>query len=720
MKRTLALGLLMIGLSTSTQAEGQESTRPLTLAEYTAGSPQYIYPETLRGLQWLGKDYIYTRGTELIAGNSHSERTLLTVNDLQRIIPDSATVSKLSAFPRISVVEADKSLLLIRIGDVEYFIDTESSSIRLSRSIVPKTQATEYNPRLSHVAVVIDNNIQIQSLQTREAHYTVTTDGSPSLVYGQSVHQNEFGIHKGLFWSPNGKKLAFYRMDQSMVTPYPILHVDARRPYSEAQYYPMAGTPSHQVTIGIYDLGSRQTIYLKTGLPAEKYLTNITWTPDSREIFVAEVNREQTQCDLIAYSPETGKPLRTLLSETSPVYVEPMRPALFVPGAPDQFVWQSRRDGWKHLYLYDMKGHMVRQLTQGKWEVTDVQGFSPDGRTLFYQSTAVSPLERHLYGVNIRTGRSRRLTPEAGWHTTRISPDGLYVLDTYESMQVAREIHLSSTTTGRRLRTLLQADNPDARYQTPDIQLGELTAADGKTVLHYRLIRPHDFDPKRQYPAIIYVYNGPHAQLVQNKHRGAARGWELHMANSGYIILTVDGRGSEARGAAFEQVIHRQLGHHEMADQMQGVTLLRQLGYVDMERIGVYGWSYGGFMATNLMLTHPDVFKVGVAGGPVMDWARYEIMYGERYMDSPERNPDGYRASNLVERAGDLRGRLLLIHGTVDPVVIWQHSLLFMQAAIAAGTHPDYMVYPEHPHNVIGPDRVHLNQVITRYFQDHL
>ncbi len=720
MKRTLVIGLLMAGLYLGGQAQSQPSPRPLTLSEYTAGNKQYIQPETLRGLQWLGREYVYVKGAELRAGTLQGERTLLTLDELRAILPESDASRALTIFPHINVRTADIPLLQIRIGDSEYFVDVQSKRLRLSRSIARETQAAEYSPRLDHIALVEGHNLTIRSLRTREADRVITTDGSEQLVYGQAVHQNEFGIHGGLFWSPDGTKLAFYRMDQSMVTPYPILHVDGRRPYGENQYYPMAGTASHHVTIGVYDLERDETVYLATGLPADKYLTNIAWTPDSKEIFVAEVNRAQTRCDLRAYSPTTGQALRTLFTEEDSVYVEPLLPAQFVPGTPSQFVWQSRRDGWTHLYLYDTSGKLLRQLTSGTWEVTDVQGFAPDGKTLFYQSTEPSPLERHLYSVSISSARRQHLTPASGWHTTRISPDGNYILDTYESTEVAREIVLTNERTGRRAKTLLTARNPDTDYLTPSIEIGTLKAADGTTDLHYRLLRPHDFDPARKYPAIIYVYNGPHAQLVQNRHRAAARGWDLNMANSGYIILTVDGRGSAARGAAFEQVIHRQLGQAEMADQLRGVELLRTLGYVDMDRIGVYGWSYGGFMATNLMLSYPETFKAGVAGGPVLDWARYEIMYGERYMDTPEENPEGYAASNLIQRAADLKGRLLLIHGTIDPVVIWQHSLLFVQSAVSAGTLPDYMVYPEHPHNVIGPERVHLNQVITRYFQDHL
>lgn len=712
---------LMTGLICSGAPKAHAQKRPLTLEEYTFGNPKYIMPQSLGSLQWLGNDYIYSKGKALMISSKAGERELLNTDDLRALLgEDEAKNVNPERFPSVVVVTplVGEPLLRLNLGNKQYYINPTTKRFATIYTAPEGAKASEFSPTMGHVAVATEDRIIITSLRTREANRIVVEDGSPTLVYGQSVHQQEFGINKGLFWSPDGTKLAFYRMDQSMVQPYPILHIDARRPYSTMQYYPMAGTPSHEVTVGIYDLTTDELVYLKTGEPRDKYLTNLSWTPDGQELFVAELNREQTVCNLRAYSSATGALLRTLFTETDDIYTEPQHPARFVPGS-DNFVWMSRRDGYMHMYLYNKAGKLLRQLTQGAWEVTELVGISPDGRSLYYQGTAQSPLERHLYSISLGGGKPKRLTSEAGWHVSRLSADAKRFIDFNESQQIARRIEVV-TTDGKRRTTLLDAPSPDNDYLVPIVELGTIKAADDMTDLHYRLIKPHGFNPKHSYPAIIYVYNGPHAQLVRNTYRGSAGGWELHMANLGYIVLTIDGRGSANRGKAFEQVIHRQLGRYEMADQLRGVELLRSLGYVNMDRLGVYGWSYGGFMTTNLMLSHPDVFKVGVAGGPVMDWARYEIMYGERYMDTPETNPEGYAKSNLIARAGDLKGRLLVIHGTIDPVVIWQHSLLFVQAAVKGGSYPDYMVYPEHEHNVLGPDRVHLNQVITRYFQDHL
>lgn len=717
---TLLAGLLFLGAT----LRGYAQKKPITLAEFTQGSRTMLRPQTLWNVAWLGNDYIYGERERIVIASAQKpqeRRTLISLDEVNRLIQSANSEAVgLNSIPYYQVVRVDnEDILCLYVAEYKYYINPKTKSLKTLTYTPQGSQASLESPTLRHMAIVHEHNLSIRSLRTREADRQLTTDGSSQIVYGQSVHQNEFGIDGGLFWSPDGTKLAFYRMDQSMVSPYPILHVDARRPYAQMHHYPMAGTESHQVTLGVYDLEADQLVYLQTGLPADKYLTNVTWSPDSKQIYIAELNRAQTEYHLNAYSATTGERQATLFTERNDIYTEPQHGMHFVPGRSDLFLWQSRKDGWNHLYLYDTKGKLQRQLTQGQWEVTALQGFSPDGQTVYYQSTEASPLERNLYSVSLKGSGKRRLTAEAGWHSTQRSANGQYLIDSYESHTEARRIQLTHLKAGKTV-DLIRSKDIDADYQMPSIEVGTIKAADQQTDLYYRIVKPHDFHPNNRYPAIVYVYNGPHAQLIQDRYRYGATGWDLHMANLGYVILTVDGRGSAYRGAKFEQAIHRQLGTNEMKDQLKGIEMLRSFPWVDTDRIGVYGWSYGGFMTTNLMLTYPETFKVGVAGGPVLDWNRYEIMYGERYMGHPDSNPEGYKANNLISRAGDLKGRLLLIHGSIDPVVIWQHSLLFIKAAVSAGSHPDYMVYPEHEHNVLGPERVHLNEIITRYFVDHL
>ena len=717
--RTLALLAMATTTLAVTELPAQEQHRSPTLEEYTLGSPKALRRTSLRSLRWLGSDYVYIDSTRLVIGTptaAHPEKTLLSQDEFLAIIGEATKGAGAKYFTPFSVVDEG---LLIPFGKKHYLIDPQAKKQLAAFERAGRAeQAFALAPRAKHAVAVRDNNLFL--LLPDGSSKQLTTDGTPTLVYGQSVHQNEFGINGGLFWSPDGSRLAFYRMDQSMVTPYPLVHINTRKATEEKLYYPMAGMPSHHVTLGIYDVASGQTTYIKTGEPKEKYLTNISWAPDSKTVYIAEVNREQNHMDLKAYDPATGDYIKTLFSEHNDKYIEPQWPMRFIPGRDKEFVWQTRRDGYTHLYRYNVDGKLLGQITRGEWEITDFLGFADGGKTIVYSSTQLSPIDRVIASVSIDGRKARILTPQAGWHVGQLSPDGKYLLDTYESLKTPTENRLLSVATGKPIATLYQSKDPEAGFINPEITFGTIKAADGVTDLHYRLLKPTNFDPAKKYPTIVYVYNGPHAQLVQNRFHAGCLGWDLYMATKGFVIFTVDGRGSAHRGAAFEQVIHRHLGKNEMADQMKGVDFLKSLPYVDADRIGVAGWSYGGFMTTNLMLTYPDVFKVGSAGGAVTDWARYEIMYGERYMDSPQDNPEGYKETNLSLRAGNLKGRLLLIHGTIDPTVVWQHTQLFVDACVKAGTYPDYMIYPEHKHNVLGVDRVHLNYTMARYFMDHL
>lgn len=717
--RTLALLAMATTTLAVTELPAQEQHRSPTLEEYTLGSPKALRRTSLRSLRWLGSDYVYIDSTRLVIGTptaAHPEKTLLSQDEFLAIIGEATKGAGAKYFTPFSVVDEG---LLIPFGKKHYLIDPRTKKQLAAFERAGRAeQAFALAPRAKHAVAVRDNNLFL--LLPDGSSKQLTTDGTPTLVYGQSVHQNEFGINGGLFWSPDGSRLAFYRMDQSMVTPYPLVHINTRKATEEKLYYPMAGMPSHHVTLGIYDVASGKTTYIKTGEPKEKYLTNISWAPDSKTVYIAEVNREQNHMDLKAYDPATGDYIKTLFSEHNDKYIEPQWPMRFIPGRDKEFVWQTRRDGYTHLYRYNVDGKLLGQITRGAWEITDFLGFADGGKTIVYSSTQLSPIDRVIASVSIDGRKTRILTPQAGWHVGQLSSDGKYLLDTYESLKNPTENRLLSVATGKPIATLYQSKDPEAGFINPEITFGTIKAADGVTDLHYRLLKPTNFDPAKKYPTIVYVYNGPHAQLVQNRFHAGCLGWDLYMATKGFVIFTVDGRGSAHRGAAFEQVIHRHLGKNEMADQMKGVDFLKSLPYVDADRIGVAGWSYGGFMTTNLMLTYPDVFKVGSAGGAVTDWARYEIMYGERYMDSPQDNPEGYKETNLSLRAGNLKGRLLLIHGTIDPTVVWQHTQLFVDACVKAGTYPDYMIYPEHKHNVLGVDRVHLNYTMARYFMDHL
>ena len=568
-----------------------------------------------------------------------------------------------------------------------------------------------------------------------DKEHQLTTDGSRDIVYGQSVHRNEFGIEKGTFWSPDGQHLAFYRMDQSMVSDYPQVDIFQRVAAYEPDKYPMAGDTSHQVTIGIYHLQTGTTVFLKAGDPTDRYFTNIAWSPDSKTVYMFELNRDQNDCRLIAYDAMTGERKGELYRETSDKYVEPMHPIQFLPWDDTVFILQSQRDGYNHLYLYNMKGQLLKQLTSGQFVIMDVLGFNRKQKSIIVTSNEAHPLQRNIYAVSTTTGKRILLDNGRGCHNAVLSATGEWLYDKYSEPDVPRNIDLRKTDPSNSTRKasaatasdgsaigtrLLTASDPWAGYQQPLFECGSIKAADGVTDLYWRMVKPHDFDPTKKYPTVIYVYGGPHAHNVEASWHWYSRTWETYMAQKGYIVFILDNRGSENRGRDFEQATFRQLGQIEMKDQMQGVDYLRTLPYIDMERLGVHGWSFGGFMTISLMTNYPYVFKAGVAGGPVIDWKWYEVMYGERYMDTPQTNPEGYAKTSLIDKAKNLRGKLQIITGYNDITVVPQHCLAFLDACIKAGTQPDFFVYPGEPHNMRGHASVHLHERITQYFEDYL
>ena len=578
----------------------------------------------------------------------------------------------------------------------------------------------EWNKASKASAFVKDNQLYVcdGSGNTRQ----LTTDGSRDIVYGQSVHRNEFGIEGGLFWSPDGNRLAFYRMDQSMVTDYPLVDIDTRVAEQAPEKYPMAGMASHKVTVGVYDLATGNTVYLKAGDPTDRYFTNISWSPDSKTIYMFELNRDQNDCRLVSYDASNGEKKAELYREQDDKYVEPQHPIAFLPWDCTKFVMQSQKDGYNHLYLLDANGKEIRQITKGNWVVMDMLGFNTKEKTIVYSSNQISPIQRNTFAITVDGAKTKQLDNGKGYHYASLSGKSGYVLDRYSEPDVPRAIDIAPTTIKAKNKPLayFRADNPWKDYAVPEYSCGSIKAADGTTDLFYRMVKPVNFDETKKYPTIIYVYGGPHAHNVDASWHYGSRGWETYMAQKGYLLFILDNRGSENRGKDFEQATFRHLGQEEMKDQMKGVEYLKSLPYVDEARIGVHGWSFGGFMTTSLMTNYPDVFKVGVAGGPVIDWKWYEVMYGERYMDTPESNPEGYAQTSLISKAKNLKGKLQIIIGLNDPVVVPQHALSFIKECILQGTQPDFFVYPGEPHNMRGHQSTHLHERISQYFDDYL
>ena len=712
---------------------GMAQNKQFTLEDLNFGGTNYhnMIPE-YRNLTWWG-DQLVRRNPEdckLVDKTNGKETPLFTAEQINKWAATTEE-TKIRNLGSASFPYADKSLVLLKGKKERMLVDFKKKSV-VWKQTHGSEMAADWNATSRNLAFVKDYNLYVTDAEGKTTQ--ISNDGSREIVYGQAVHRNEFNCNEGLFWSKDGKKLAFYRMDQTMVADYPQVNTFEREATYEPDKYPMAGMTSHKVTVGVYDTTTGKTIYLNAGDPTDRYFTNISWAPDAKKIYMFELNRDQNDCRLTAYDAATGEKTGELYRETDEKYVEPLHPIIFLPWDDTKFIMQSRANGYNHLYLCTIGKHgsrmasnteslEVEQLTTGKWEVIDMLGFNNKRKSILYISNESNPIQTNVYMVDINTGKRTLIDDNGkGWHAAAtMSASGKFICDNYQTPDVPRCIVIINAENGKKTK-ILDAKDPwtEKGYKVPEYSCGSLKANDGTTDLYWRMVKPVDFDPNKKYPTVVYVYGGPHAHNVDARWHWSSRSWETYMAQKGYLLFIIDNRGSEHRGKEFEQATFRQLGQVEMQDQMTGVEYLKSLPYVDADRIGVHGWSFGGFMTISLMTNHPDVFKVGVAGGPVIDWKWYEVMYGERYMDTPETNPEGYAKTSLLNKAKDLKGKLQIIIGMNDPTVVPQNALMFLNACSEAGTQPDFFAYPGEGHNMMGHKSVHLHERITQYFEDYL
>ena len=716
MKIKYLLGIVALIISVSMSAQD----KLFTLEDLNFGGKNYanLRPQNM-WLTWWGEKLIQTDVEECytIDTRTGKKSLLFTLEDINKMAGsnDESYVRHLmnARFPY-----PDKPIVALGNRKAFILLDFETKNIVWQDSISGQ-EANDWNSVSRATAYVEDNQLYVVDGEGKK--HQLSADGSRDIVYGQSVHRNEFGIRKGTFWSPKGNRLAFYRMDQSMVTDYPQVDIFPRSASYEPDKYPMAGMTSHKVTVGVYDVKADKTIYLQAGDPTDRYFTNIAWSPDEKTIYMFELNRKQNDCRLVSYDAESGEKIAELYHETSDKYVEPQNPIQFLPWDETKFIMQSQKDGYNHLYLFDVSGKELKQITSGKWVVLNVVGFNTKTKSILILSNETHPMNSNLYTVNIKNGKRRLMGKGIGVaQSAQPSTSGQMVALKLSSYNHPRFIDIINTNGMGKVTELLDAEDPWKEYQQPIYESGSIKAADGTTDLYFRMVKPHNFDPNKKYPTVVYVYGGPHAHNVDASWHYASRSWETYMAQKGYIVFILDNRGSENRGRDFEQATFHQLGQIEMQDQMTGVEYLKKQPYVDMNRLGVHGWSFGGFMTISLMTNYPDIFKVGVAGGPVIDWKWYEVMYGERYMGTPQGNPDGYAKTSLIDKAKNLKGKLQIITGYNDNTVVPQHCLSFLDACIKAGTQPDFFAYPGEEHNMRGHASVHLHERITQYFEDFL
>ncbi len=693
-------------------------TKLLTIQDAVLKGRGALAPKRLQNLTYVpdSKKVAYVDKNQLNIVSAENGKVVQTLStaELNKVLV-AATMDSISAFEGLRWKSENEFYFTNKKGEWLYAIDKKTIT-KSERKVADATLENLDEFKEGEIyAYVKDNNVFVYNNGPTKQ---VTVDGSYQIVNGKSVHRDEFGIHKGTYWSPKGTALAYYRMDQTDVTDYPIIDWTSYPAQNKNIKYPMAGNKSHYVTLHVYNLKNGTITPIKTEGPQEQYLTNVAWSPDETKIYIAIVNREQNHCWLNEYDVTTGNFIKTLFEEKDDKYVEPLTPMLFVKNNPKQFIWQSRRDGYTHFYLYTVDGKLVKQLTKGKWEVKADNGMDEKGENLFFAANEQSPVNQDFYSVNLKSGKMTRLTEGNGYHSASMNKKCEFMIDVFSSCYTPAEYRLVNASTGK-YNTIFKSENPIKDYKLGNWSLFSIKNGEG-TDLYCRLFKPVDFDSTKKYPVLVYLYNGPHSQMVTNRWMAGGELWYQYMAQKGFIVFTLDGRGTSYRGKDFEQAIHRQLGTKEMEDQLKGVEYLKSLPYVDGNRLGVHGWSYGGFMTTSLMTRNPGVFKVGACGGPVIDWSYYEIMYGERYMDTPQENKEGYEKNNLLNHVDKLKGKLLMIHGAQDDVVVWQHSVMYQKKAVDKGVQLDYYLYPGHPHNVLGKDRAHLMEKICNYFIDNL
>ena len=699
--------LLFGGIILSTFTFSQKKS--LTLKDAVSGQNRVYGPDRLNGFQWIPN----TDGYSFFSKNYQVLYTssVQSKKDEERITIQAVNTSLNSELTSFFGMEwKDANAFFINDGVNFYSYNLATSKGQLIYTLDETAENVLFHPISGNCAFTKGNNVYLTTGAGLKS--TVTDNENKNIVSGAAIARSEFGISGGLFWSPNGQLLAFYQKDETNVHDYPLLD-DSKVPGELISIkYPMAGQSSEKPKVGIYNLANNQTVFISPKGNVDDYLTNVAFTPDNNFIVLAEVNRDQNHMWLNVYDAKTGKFVKTLLEESNDKWVEPEHAAFFPNDKSNNFIWISEKDGFNNLYYYDFSGKLIRQLTSNKFVVKNILEAKNGGKLIYFTATGANPLNTLLYSVDLN-GKQTQISTTEGTHDVAFSTDGKYLYDAFSNHSIPHRSEIF-TSTGKKAKFLIQSNEKLSDVTIGSAEISTLKGKDG-SILYTRLIKPSNFDPSKKYPVLVYVYGGPHAQMITNSWLDGANLWMYWMAEQGYLVYTLDGRGSAERGFTFESQIHRQLGTLEMEDQLTGVDYLKSLPYVDADRLAIHGWSFGGFMTTSLLLRHPDVFKVGVAGGPVTDWKFYEIMYGERYMDQPAQNEKGYAESSLLTHASKLKGDLLLIHGTVDDVVVMQHNLVLVKKFVELGIQMDFFPYPMHKHNVGGKDRVHLMEKVLTY-----
>lgn len=606
----------------------------------------------------------------------------------------------------------------LKTGGNFYLYDTQLKILKQITDTDEQQAIIKFSPNGKYISFVRSNNLFVYNISTNEFKQ-LTFDGSETILNGlfDWVYEEEFSIIDGYEWSPDEKYIAFWRLDQSNVPVFKLIDYEPTYLKVIDQRYPYAGFPNSTVKIGIANVQTGEVKYIDFG-NEDIYIPRIQWTKEPEILSYQKLNRLQNKLELIFYNIKTSEH-KVILTEESNTWVD-IHDYLTFLNDKRHFIWASERDGWLHLYLYRVDGKLVNQITKGEFEIDQLCYIDERNGKIYYTSTEVSPLERHLYVINFKGTQKKRLTLESGWHSVEFSPSGRFFIDNYSTITKPPKWKLYDYT-GKFIRTLV--DNPDdilAGYDKGEVTFEVVETSDG-VKLNAWMIKPANFDSTKKYPVLFYVYGGPGSQTVRNAYLGNYL-WYQYLAQNGYIIFSVDGRGTGARGKAFRDVIYKNLGYYESKDQAEAATyLVKKYRFVDEKRIGIWGWSYGGYMSSLTLFKFGDIFKLAVAVAPVTTWKLYDTIYTERYMQTPELNPEGYEESSVLKYADKLKGKYLVIHGTTDDNVHWQNTIQLVDKLQKAGKQFYTMFYPNKDHSIAGRDtRYHLFTLITNFIIENL
>ncbi|WPP53454.1 S9 family peptidase [Catalinimonas niigatensis] len=605
-----------------------------------------------------------------------------------------------------------------------YLYDIDKDSFQSLAGGGKQSYAT-FSPDGNKVAFVRDNNLFYVTLDDMHVQ-KVTEDGIfNKLIHGSAdwVYEEEFSFAKAFFWSPDSEKLAFLSFDESAVKEYNMQLWNEVYPEDYRFKYPKAGEQNSVVNLSVYHLAEDKKIKVDVGDETDMYIPRVEWTQNPDVLSFIRMNRLQNQMELVHAHASSGES-KVVLKETADTYVDiEFNDNLAYLEDDKHFIMSSERSGFKHLYLYTMAGEIVRQITEGNWEVSELLGVDEQRSLVYYTSTEVSPLERHLYSIDFKGKKKRKLSEEPGTYDANFSPTHQFYIRKYSSAHTPRQVSLHEAPSGKLIRVL--EENKELQETVQKYQLGSkefFTFRNTEdTLLYGYMIKPADFNPSREYPVLMYVYGGPGSQLVQDSWMSDRDLWHHYLTQQGYIVACIDNRGTGGRGKNFKHATYGQLGKYEVQDQIDGARYLSKLPFVDPDRVGIWGWSYGGYMSSLALFVGNGVFKTAIAVAPVTNWRFYDTIYTERFLQTPQLNPEGYDAYSPLSHADKLEGNFLLIHGTGDDNVHVQNSLMLQDALISAGKQFDSFFYPNRNHGIYGGNtRLHLFRMMTSFLEDKL